>query len=199
MSDYNFSEIEQEEIINKFLDDININETEKIIKKEIAKHNYNPIELFHLNLPNNALKLINDYGKEKCKCEKCSEYNYLINYQSVTTYQNQWQGRKRKLYHHKANWYFSKLYNFPDEETLKRQFKISKKKHHSLWFYFTYCIDAYDELEKGVYEHLSKCITHYSKNKTIDELNKIMKFMYENNYNKYDNIKLNYYPQIKLT
>ena len=44
-----FSEIEQEEIINKFLDDININETKKLIKKEIAKHNFNPVELFHLN------------------------------------------------------------------------------------------------------------------------------------------------------
>ena len=32
-----FTEIEQEEIINKFLDDININETEKLIKKELKK------------------------------------------------------------------------------------------------------------------------------------------------------------------
>ena len=60
-----FSEIEQEEIINKSIDDININETEKLMKKEMKKHNYNPVELFHLNLPNNAVKLINEYGKEK--------------------------------------------------------------------------------------------------------------------------------------
>ena len=45
-----FTEKEQEEIINTFLDVVNINETE-IAKKELGTHNFQPVELFHLRLP----------------------------------------------------------------------------------------------------------------------------------------------------
>ena len=193
-----FSEIEQEEIINKFLDDININETEKIIKKEMKKHTYNPVELFRLNLPNNALKLINDYGKSKCLCNDCCNFYHIILAKNETTYRC--KGKSRKTYWNKANLYFSKLYIFPDEETIKKEFKINKKKYGLLDLLFSCFITNYDELQKDITQNVAEKITklRYSVNKTIDELNTIMKYMYDNNYNKYEHIKLNYYPEIKL-
>ena len=114
-----FTEIEQEEIIKKFLDDINITETKNIIKKEIAKHNYNPIELFHLNLPSENLKLINEYGKGGCKCGKCIYLNRVMFIHTDERYND------RIKTHH----FFKELYRFPEENELKRHFKLSKNKY----------------------------------------------------------------------
>ena len=110
------------------------------------------------------------------------------------------QGRSRKTYWNKANWYFSRLYNFPDEETIKKEFNISKKKYGLLDLLFTHFIINYDERQEGIAQNIADKITkfRYSVNKTLNELNKIMKYIYENNYNKYDNIKLSYYPEIKI-
>ena len=65
--------------------------------------------------------------KKKCKCDDCRQFDYLINNKSVKKYPCQpWQGRERTLYWNKANFYFSELYEFPDEETIKKEFKINK-------------------------------------------------------------------------
>ena len=113
-----FTEIEQEEITNKFLDDININETEKLIKKEIAKHNYNPIELFHLNLPSNSLKLVNEY-KIKCDCRTCNYLNRVMFVHTDERYND------RIKTHH----FFEEFYRFPKEDELKQHFKLSRNKY----------------------------------------------------------------------
>ena len=176
-----FSEIEQEEIINKFLDDININETEKIIKKEIAKHNYNPIELFHLNLPSESLKLINDYGKGGCKCGKCIYLNRVMFIHTDERYND------RIKTHH----FFSELYRFPEEDVLKRRFKLSKNKY---WLFFNLFRDM-DVRKDIVKQGISATYHRKNEDKVLKEFNEIIKFIYENNYTKFKDIKLNYYPE----
>ena len=112
-----FTEIEQDEIINKFLDDININET-KNNKERIEKHNFDPIELFHLILPNNALKLINDYGKKGCGRSKCICLKRVMFVHTDERYND------RIKTHH----FFEEFFRFPEEDELKKQFKLSKNK-----------------------------------------------------------------------
>ena len=82
----------------------------------------------------------------------------------------------------------------------KKNLKSTKKKYGLLDLLFSCFITNYDELQKDITQNVAEKITklRYSVNKTIDELNKIMKYMYDNNYNKYEHIKLNYYPEIKL-
>ena len=178
-----FTEMEQEEIINKFLDDININETEKIIKKEIAKHNYNPVELFHLNLPENALKLINEYGKGGCKCGKCIYLNRIMCAHKSESYSDRV----------KTNYFFERLYRFPEEDVLKRHFKLSKTKS----MIFSSCFSAMDLGKDKIFEIISSNYHRKNEGKVLKEFNEIIKSIYENNYTKFKDIKLNYYPQFQ--
>ena len=176
-----FTEIEQEEIIKKFLDDINITETKNIIKKEIAKHNYNPIELFHLNLPSENFKLINEYGKGGCKCGKCIYLNRVMFIHTDERYND------RIKTHH----FFKELYRFPEENELKRHFKLSKNKYSLFSSLFSGMDVRKDMIICGISNN------YHPKNvgKILKEFNEIIKFIYENNYTSFKNVKLNYYPE----
>ena len=172
-----FSENKQEkeeEIINKFLDDININETEKLIKKEIAKHNYNPIELFHLNLPNNALKLINTY-RMKCDCRKCDVLHHIM----FVHKDERWSNYVKPIY------FFGELYKFPEEDELKKHFKIGRK-------YKMFCglFQRFHYGKSNIIRMIEGRNIKYSVEKSLKEFNEIIKFIYEHNYNKFEDIKL---------
>ena len=174
-----FSEIEQEEIINKFLGDININETKKIIQKEIAKHN--PIELVNLNLPSECLNLIQDYSI-KCDCRKC---DYLNRVMFVHT-------DKRYSACVKTNHFFTEFYKFPLEDKLKPHFKLSKKKYNLLQLIYQFKFDIGSlNIKYFIGEH------YKDVDKVVKEFNEIIKFIYENDFTIIENIKLNYYPEIK--
>ena len=177
---HSFTEIEQEEIINKFLDDINVTETEKLIKKEIAKHNYDPIELFHLNLPSESLKLINEY-RMKCDCRKC---NYLNRVMFVHT-DERYNDRIKTLH------FFEELYRFPKEDELKQHFQLSKNKYSLFSSLFSGMDVRKDIVKQGIGANYHP----KNKDKILKEFNEIIKFIYENNLTKFQGIKLNYYPE----
>ena len=175
-----FTEIEQEEIIDKFLDDININETKKIIKKEIAKHSYNPIELFHLNLLSENLKLINEY-KIKCDCRNCNYLNRVMFVHTDERYND------RVKQHH----FFKELYRFPKEDELKQHFKLSKNKYGM----FSALFSGMDISKNIVRQSISANYHPKNIDKILKEFNRIIEFIYENNFTKFENVKLNYYPK----
>ena len=176
-----FTEIEQEEIIKKFLDDINITETENIIKKEIAKHNYNPIELFHLNLPSESLKLINDY-RIKCDCRKCVCLNHIL-----------FVHKDERWGHYvKPNYFFGELYRFPKKDELEQHFKLSKPKYRLFSGLFQ---DNMDLGKDMVIRAINANYHPKNVDKVLNEFNEIIKFIYENNFTKFENLRLNHYPE----
>ena len=70
-----FSEIEQEEIINRFLDNIYVNDMYKIMKNKITicpcKLEDEKIELSKLNLPNTIINTICKFNYNECQDCKC--------------------------------------------------------------------------------------------------------------------------------
>ena len=66
-----FSEIDQEEIINRFLDNIYVNDTFKIMKNDTlecpCKMEDEKVELAKLNLPNNLINNICKFNYQKCQ------------------------------------------------------------------------------------------------------------------------------------
>ena len=80
-----FSEIEQEEIINEFLNQININDIKRTINRKIGmckecKFNYNNIQLYKTKLSENIIKHICKYNYKECyKCKRLRQLNTFVN------------------------------------------------------------------------------------------------------------------------
>ena len=151
-----------------------------MIKKEIAKHNFDPIELFHLNLPSESLKLINEY-RMKCDCRKC---NYLNRVMFVHT--NERYNDRIKTHH-----FFEEFYRFPKEDQLKQHFKLSKNKHRL----FSSLFDGMDVSKNIVRQSISNNYHPKNVDKMLKEFNEIIKFIYENKFTKFKDLKLNYHPE----
>ena len=169
-----FTEKEQEEIINKFLDDLNKNETEKILKHELSKHNYNSSLLLYLKLPFNAIRLIKEYGERKCKCDNCIHLNQTIDHA------NRYFSDVSTIY------YFNELYKFPKEEELKLQFNLAPSRFKKYRSGFNSRL------------HDPTRLKHFVPSSQLKEFNDILKYIHEHNFTKYEHIKLSYYPEINL-
>ena len=135
------------------------------------------------NLPNNALKLIHDYGRRRCKCHKCIYLNRVLSNHKDELYRNRV----------KTNLFFLEFYSFPKEDELKRHFKLSQNKYWVLEGLFYGMDDGKPDIIDRIRRH------YHNKNvdKVLKEFNEVLKFIFENNYTKFEDVKLNYYPEIK--
>ena len=80
-----FSEIEQEEIINEFLNQININDIKRTINRKNGmckecKFNYTNIQLYKTKLSENIIKHICKYNYKECyKCKRLKQLSTFVN------------------------------------------------------------------------------------------------------------------------
>ena len=163
-----FSEIEQEEIINRFLDNIYVNDMFKIMKNEtlkcLCKMEDEKVELAKLNLPHNLINNICKFNYQKCQdCKYLWELPKIIE-------------RKDKC---KAidglTFMFVNCHFFPKEEVLREEFIFSVKKNSCLK-------QTYRRIGNNDIDMIISIIMmeRFNQDRTIADLNKIFKYINAN-------------------
>jgi hypothetical protein len=163
-----FSEIEQENIINEFLNTIYVNDMCKIMKNKIkncpCKLEDDKVELSKLNLPHNIINNICKFNYNECQdCKGLRKLPQIVEREN-----------KSKAID-KLTFMFSKCYFFPDVKDLRNEFNFSVRKISCLKQIYQKIknnnIDMVFEIVKCEKNNLDKTIAHF---------NKVIKFMYDN-------------------
>ena len=121
-----FSEIEQEEIINEFLNQIN----RKIGMCKECKFNYNNIQLYKTKLSENIIKHICKYAYKECyKCKRLKQLNTFVNIDTCNKskefiklteiIENEKEEDTTVITNNIKYYYFTKLYKFPTFKFIK--------------------------------------------------------------------------------
>ena len=137
------------------------------------------VDPLHAGCPH---KLIHDYGNGQSLCNDC------CNFFSI----NKHAKKERRDDFSLSVWYFKELCEFPQEDELKKHFKIGRKYRMFRDLFqsdFQYGKSNMIRMLEGRY---IKC----SVEKSLKEFNEIIKFIYENNYNKFESIRLIYFPEL---
>ena len=130
-----FSEIEQEEIISEFLNRINMNDTIRMINKQIGmckecKFNYNNIQLYKTKLSENIIKHICKYNYTECyKCKRLKQLSTFVNIDTCNKskefiklteiIENEKDEDTTVTINNIKDYYFTKLYKFPTFKFIK--------------------------------------------------------------------------------
>ena len=162
-----FSEIEQEEIINRFLDNIYVNDMFKIMKNKTlncpCKMEDEKVELAKLNLPNNIINCICKFAYQEC-----NNCKYLGGLPKVFEKQ-----RRECKAIDGLSFMFAKCHSFPKREVLSKEFQFSKRRYDCLKGIFQSI--GYNDFD-GVLFNLED---ERKQDKTINDLNKVFKFIYD--------------------
>ena len=118
-------------------------------------------------MPSERLKLIKDYGKEKCSCCECLCKKIIL---------KQCEENPNDIL--KSIYYFKELYVFPTENELKKHFKIGRKyKMFQMLFYHQMYFN-----KNNVIDTVEGGNIKYSVETSLKEFNEILKFIFENDY-----------------
>ena len=165
-----FTEIEQEEIMNEFLNKIYTNDMLNIFDKHVAdcycKLNDEKVELSKLNLSSNIINNICKFNYEECEgCESARRRKMAVKNPERGTAINEY------IY------LFSRCHSFPDKQDLKVEFKFSFDK-----------IRILRNIYRGIYNNdvnrIAYCCegTKFNYNNMIRDFNKVVKYIYDNEY-----------------
>ena len=156
-----FSEIEQEEIINEFLNQININDIKRTINRKIGmckecKFNYTNIQLYKTKLSENIIKHICKYNYKECyKCKRLKQLSTFVNIDTCNKskefikltkiIENEKGEDTTVTIHNIKDYYFTKLYKFPTFKFIKSNLLKDVNERHN------YTRDIHDRI-KDCYE-----------------------------------------------
>ena len=165
-----FTEIEQEEIMNEFLNKIYTNDMLNIFDKHVAdcycKLNDEKVELSKLNLPSNIINNMCKFNYEECEGRKSARRRKMA-------VKNPERGTAINEY----IYLFSRCHSFPDKQDLKVEFKFSFDK-----------ISILRNIYRGIYKNdvnrIAYCCegTKFNYNNMIRDFNKVVKYIYDNEY-----------------
>lgn len=162
------SKIEQEEIINEFLNTIYVNDMCKVMKTKIincpCKLEDEKIELCKLNLPNNIINSICKFNYNEC--EDCK---YLKRLPKIVERENKCKAIDGLTY------MFVKCHFFPDKKILKEEFNFSFKRIDCLK-------KIYQKVGNNDIDMVIGCIKleKFNLDKTIADFNKVITYIYDN-------------------
>ena len=142
-----FSEIEQEEIINEFLNQINMNDSKRTINRKIGmckecKFNYSNIQLYKNKLSENIIKHICKYNYKECyKCKRLKQLNTFVNIDTCNKskeliklteiIENEKEEDTTVTTDNIKDYYFTKLYQFPTFKFIKSNLLKDVKERHN--------------------------------------------------------------------
>ena len=163
-----FTEIEQEEIINEFLSTIYVNDMCKIMNNKIVncpcKLEDVKVELCKLNLSNNIINNICKFTYSECEdCKTLGKLPELV------------ERKNKSKAIDKLTFMFSHCYFFPDLKDLRDEFNFSVRNISCLK-------QMYRKIKNndiGYLIEIVKC-EKYNLDRTIDDLNKVFKYMFDN-------------------
>ena len=163
-----FSEIEQEEIINEFLNAIYVNDMCKLMKTKIkdcpCKLEDVKIELSRLNLPNNIISNICKFNYDECY-----DCKYLRNLPKIVARENKSKAIDGLTF------MFARCHFFPDVKDLRNEFNFSVRRIQCLK-------QIYQKIKNNNIDMVIEIIKleKFNLNKTIADFNKVIKYMYDN-------------------
>ena len=156
-----FSEIEQEEIINEFLNQINLNDIKRTINIIIGmckecKFNYNNSQLYKTKLSEHIIKHICKYNYKECyKCKILKQLNTFVNIDTCNKskefiklteiIENEKEEDTTVTTNNIRDYYFTKLYKLPTFKFIKSNLLKDVKGRHN------YTRDIHDRI-KDCYE-----------------------------------------------
>ena len=179
------------------------NEIEKYVSYkcsvcESCKWNSKNMELYKLNLPNGVINIVREMAYEPCKhCKSAREIKC----------------RNERIFNYNADMpnftintvelsYFLSFYTLPSYEKLKEHFTVSKLKYNLYGSLFSWYLGRLHERD------IKTMIINsgYDLKRTINQINKILRWVYDNNHQEkiYDSdkntpyiFKLDYCPELK--